>query len=140
MLTTRIAEAGLNGYVELLGTRTRGEITQLLAETDVLVAASVPTRSGKREGIPVVLMEAMASGVPVVASRLSGIPEIVRDGENGRLFPPGDASALADALADLAADPQLRARLGGEARATAVGDFDVDANAAILLEAIRAAA
>lgn len=140
MLAERIAAAGLDGRVQLLGTRTRGEIADLLAATDVLVAPSVPTRSGKREGIPVVLMEAMASGVPVVASRLSGIPEIVRDGENGRLFPPGDATALADVLVELAGDPALRDRLGRAARETAVRDFDVDANAARLIESIRAAA
>jgi colanic acid/amylovoran biosynthesis glycosyltransferase len=140
MLTERIAAAGLDGRVQLLGTRTRAEIADLLAMTDVLVAPSVPTRSGKREGIPVVLMEAMASGVPVVASRLSGIPEIVRDGENGRLFPPGDASALADALVELATDSALRDRLGRAARETAVRAFDVDANAALLIDSIRAAA
>jgi glycosyltransferase involved in cell wall biosynthesis len=140
MLTERIAAAGLDGRVELLGTRTRGEIAELLASADVLVAPSVPTRSGKREGIPVVLMEAMSSGLPVVASRLSGIPEIVRDGENGRLFPPGDATALADALGELATDGGLRDRLGQAARATALREFDVDANAALLIQAIRTAA
>ncbi len=66
---------------------------------DVLAAPSVPTRGGKREGIPVVLMEAMATGLPVVASRLSGIPELVTDGVDGLLVPPGDDAALAAALA-----------------------------------------
>lgn len=140
MLAERIAAAGLDGRVQLLGSRTRQEIAELMTSTDVLVAASVPTRTGKREGIPVVLMEAMASGVPVVASRLSGIPEIVCDGENGRLFPAGDASALADVLEQLAADRGSRERLGGAARATALREFDVDKNAGLLIEAIRAAA
>ncbi len=140
MLTERIAAAGLDGQVQLLGTRTRGQIAELLASTDVLVAPSVPTRSGKREGIPVVLMEAMSSGVPVVASRLSGIPEIVHDRENGRLFPAGDATALADALSELATDSDLRDRLGRAARETALRELDVDTNAALLIDAIRAAA
>jgi glycosyltransferase involved in cell wall biosynthesis len=140
MLEDRIAAAGLGGQVELLGIRTRAEIAVLLASTDVLVAPSVPTRAGKREGIPVVLMEAMASGVPVVASRLSGIPELVTDGQDGRLFPPGDASALADALGELAADPALRTQLGQAGRATVLREFDADANAARLVEAFRAAA
>ena len=139
-LEGRIAAAGLDGVVELPGTRTRTEIAGLLSEADVLVAPSVPTRSGKREGIPVVLMEAMASGVPVVASRLSGIPEIVEDGVNGRLFPAGDAVALADALAELAHDPAQRDRLGRAARETAVRGFDVQRNAATLIDAIRAVA
>jgi len=140
MLEARVAAADLDGRVQLLGIRTHGEIAALLASTDVLVAPSIPTREGKREGIPVVLMEAMASGLPVVASRLSGIPEIVRDGENGKLFPAGDATALADALGELAADPALRQRLGRAARATVLREFDVEANAAQLLDTIRAAA
>ena len=140
MLEGRIAAADLDGRVQLLGTRTRDQIVELLGSTDVLVAASVPTRAGKREGIPVVLMEAMASGVPVVASRLSGIPEIVHDGENGRLFPPGDPGALADVLSELARDLALRDRFGRAARETVLRDFDVDANAGRLIETIRAAA
>lgn len=139
MLERRISAAGLGDRVVLLGTRTRDEIATLLASTDVLVAPSVPTQSGKREGIPVVLMEAMSSGVPVVASRLSGIPELVCDGENGRLVPAGDPVALADALASLAAEPETRARFGRAARATVLRGFDVDVNAGRLIEAIRAA-
>ena len=87
-----------------------------LAAADVLVAPSVPTRGGKREGIPVVLMEAMAAGVPVVASHLSGIPELVTDDVTGLLVPPGDDAALADALERLAADPDLRRTLGAAGR------------------------
>jgi glycosyltransferase involved in cell wall biosynthesis len=140
MLEGRIAAAGLGPQIQLLGTRTRAEIAALLASTDVVVAPSVPTRQGKREGIPVVLMEAMASGVPVVASRLSGIPELVADGQNGWLVPPGDAMALADALGELAADSALRERLGRAGRATVLGAFDVDTNASRLVEAFRGAA
>jgi glycosyltransferase involved in cell wall biosynthesis len=108
-----------------------------LAASDVLVAPSVPTRGGKREGIPVVLMEAMATGLPVVASRLSGIPELVTDGVSGLLVPAGDEAALADALATLAKDPTLRARLGAAGRETVLRDFDVDRNAALLADRIR---
>ena len=140
MLEARVAAANLGSQVQLLGIRTRNEIAALLASTDVLVAPSVATRNGKREGIPVVLMEAMAAGLPVVASRLSGIPELVRDGQNGRLVPPGDATALADALGELATDAALRERLGRAGRATVLQEFDVEANAARLIDAIRAAA
>jgi len=87
-----------------------------------------------------VLMQAMATGLPVVASRLCGIPELVRDGQNGRLVPPGDATALADALGELATDAALRERLGRAGRATVLQEFDVEANAARLIDAIRAAA
>jgi glycosyltransferase involved in cell wall biosynthesis len=77
-------------------------------------------------------MEAMAAGLPVVASRLSGIPELVTDGVSGLLVPPADPVALADALQRLAGDPELRARLGDAGRATVLRDFDVDRNAAVL--------
>jgi glycosyltransferase involved in cell wall biosynthesis len=131
-LQAQIDAVGLSDRVQLLGRRTREQIAALLAETDVVVTPSVPTKSGKREGIPVVLMEAMGSGVAVVASRLSGIPELVEHERSGLLAPPRDAEALAEALARLAADPELRARLGEAGREKVVREFDVRANAAAL--------
>ena len=139
-LAARIEEAGLDGRVKLVGRLTSDAVAAELADADVLVAPSVPTRGGKREGIPVVLMEAMAAGLPVVASRLSGIPELVTDDVDGLLVPPGDPAALADALQRLASDPALRARLGSEGRATVVRDFDVDRNAAALAARFAASA
>lgn len=132
-LERQIADAGLADRVELLGQRKRDEVIALLEASDVLVAPSVPTRGGKREGIPVVLMEAMSAGVPVVASALSGIPELVADGETGLTVPPGDAAAIAAALRRLADDPDLRGRLGVAARRRVVADFDVDRSAARLI-------
>ena len=136
-LQARIDEYGLGGSVTLAGRMTTDAVAAELAAADVLVAASVPTRGGKREGIPVVLMEAMATGLPVVASRLSGIPELVSDGVSGILVPPGDDVAIADALASLATDPDLRARLGAAGREIVLRDFDVDRNAAALADRIR---
>jgi glycosyltransferase involved in cell wall biosynthesis len=81
----------------------------------------------------------MASGLPVVASRLSGIPELVTDGVDGLLVPAGDASALADALERLADDRALAGRLGAAGRATVLRDYDVDRNARLLAERIRTA-
>jgi glycosyltransferase involved in cell wall biosynthesis len=92
----------------------------------------VPTADGRREGIPVALMEAMAAGLPVVASRLSGIPELVTDGKSGLLTPPGDVAALAAAIRRLHDDPALRERLGRAARATVERDFDLHGNVALL--------
>jgi glycosyltransferase involved in cell wall biosynthesis/peptidoglycan/xylan/chitin deacetylase (PgdA/CDA1 family) len=134
MLSARIAEAGLQDRVELLGARTRGEVAAELRRADVFVAPSVPTKEGKREGIPVVLMEAMSTGVPVVSSRLSGIPELVEHGEGGLLTPPGDAAALAAALRALAGDPVLRRRLGRGARERVVGEFDLERSVDRLLD------
>lgn len=139
-LERQVAEAELTDRVEFLGQRTRAEIAGLINSSDVLVAASVPTRSGKREGIPVVLMEAMSAGLPVVASALSGIPELVIDGSSGLTVPPGDAPAIAAALRRLHDDPELRTRLGVAARERVVAEFDVDRNARRLIERFAAVA
>ncbi len=139
-LEQQVADAGLGDRVEFLGQRTRSEIARLLASSDVLVAPSVPTKGGKREGIPVVLMEAMSAGLPVVASALSGIPELVIDGSSGLTVPPGDAAAIATALRRLHDDPALRGRLGAAARDRVVAEFDVDRNAGRLIERFRAVA
>ena len=131
-LERRIAEAGLGERIVLTGSLTREEVAALLRKADVLAAPSVLTRSGKREGIPVVLMEALGSGVPAVASDLSGIPELVQDGVTGLLVPPGNAEALASALTRLAGDPELRRRLGLAGREKVLAEFDVETNAAAL--------
>jgi len=85
----------------------------VLASLDVLVLPSVYEEMGS------VLVEAMAAGLPVVASDVGGIPEVVRHGETGLLVPPGDVDALTAALDRLVADPELRARLAAGARACA---------------------
>jgi glycosyltransferase involved in cell wall biosynthesis len=139
MLRERIAAAGLTGSITLDGRLTRDEVIAALGDADLLVAPSVVASNGKREGIPVVLMEAMSSGLPVVASRLSGIPELVDDGVSGLLVPPGDAPALADAIARLAGDPDLRARMGTAARQRVERDFDLATNARTILDRIDGA-
>ncbi len=133
-ITAQIEEAGLGGQVHLLGQKTRAEVAELLRRADVLAMPSIPTDSGRREGIPVVLMEAMASGLPVVASGISGIPELVEDGSSGLLVPPRDPAALADALQRLSEDPALRERLGEQARSRVLDEFDQRTNAARLAD------
>jgi glycosyltransferase involved in cell wall biosynthesis len=132
-LTRQIAAAGLEDRVVLLGRHDRDGVCELLRSAHVLVAPSVPTKQGKREGIPIVLMEAMASGVPVVASRISGIPELVEDGVSGLLVPPADARSLASALAGLQADPSMRERLALSGRAKVEAEFDLRKSAAELV-------
>jgi colanic acid/amylovoran biosynthesis glycosyltransferase len=132
MLARLIREGGLEDRVVLVGPRTRTQIADELRGADVLVAPSVRTRQGKREGIPVVLMEAMSCGLPVVASAISGIPELVEHRVSGLLVPPGDPRAIADALRQLDGDPVLREHLGRAARRRVLAEFDLDASAAEL--------
>lgn len=133
-LERRVRKAGLGGSISFRGSRTREEVVAELRRADVLVAPSVPTAEGKREGIPVVLMEAMAMARPVVASRLSGIPELVEDGVSGLLVPPGDVLALADALHRLTDDVDLRRRLGAQGRRTVEARFSLHGNVDRLVE------
>ncbi len=131
-LAEQVFDSGLAREVRFLGPRTSRDICQLLQQTDISVTPSVPTNSGRREGIPVVLMEAMASGVPVISSRISGIPELVDHEQSGLLIPPRDPEALADALQMLYYDPSARTRLGTCGREKVAAEFDLRGNAALL--------
>ncbi len=113
------------------------QVARLLGNAHLVAAPSVPTRDGRREGIPVAIMEAMASGVPVVASNLSGIPELVEDGSSGLLVPPGDATALADAIEQIHDTPQFARRLVRAAREKVVEHFNLHCNAALLARRFR---
>jgi glycosyltransferase involved in cell wall biosynthesis len=86
------------------------------------------------DGIPTVFMEALATARPVVSCAVSGVPELVRDGETGLIVPPDAADALADAVARLAADPALRTRLGSAGRALVEQQHDQDRNARRVVE------
>lgn len=131
-LKTQVTEAGMEKHIHFLGNKPRNEVVRLIQEADVLVAPSVPSQDGRREGIPVVIMEAMACELPIVASKLSGIPELVTDGLNGLLIPPGDAGSLADALAFLYYKPEIRREMGLAGREVILGSFDLNSNAAQL--------
>lgn len=133
-LAELVEQGGLSDRVRFHGRLTQDKIVRLLLDADVLTAPSVPTRDGRREGIPVVLMEAMMSGVPVIASNLSGIPELVKHQSTGLLVPPRDARSLADALERCIRDPDLRRRLGRAGREKAESEFDLNKNAAKLAE------
>jgi glycosyltransferase involved in cell wall biosynthesis len=117
---------GLAGRVHFAGALGAGAVTELLREADVFCLPSFA------EGVPVVLMEAMAARVPVVSTAVMGIPELVADGQTGRLVPPGRPGPLAAALRELAADPAERARMGAHGRAAIEAGFDVDRSAAEL--------
>ena len=139
-LEARARALEIDDWVVFHGSCERREVRSLLSHMDVCVAPSVPTRDGRREGIPVVLMEAAASSLPLIASRLSGIPELVIDEETGILVEPGDIAGLTSALEKIARDPVLAGRLGSGAHAHLERDFDLERNVACLREQIRAGA
>lgn len=121
-----IRDEGLTDVVSLPGWKQRGELRELLSAAHIFLAPSVTARSGDREGIPNVLKEAMATGMPVVATAHSGIPELVIDGVTGCLVPEGDDAALANSLASLADHPERWAALGREARRIVEKDYNIE--------------
>ena len=131
-MAERIRRLGLATRIHLHGGQPRQVVARMLRDADVAALASHPTREGKREGIPVALMEAMASGLPVVSTAISGIPELVDSGRSGFLVAPRDAEALADALELLACDGALRLRMGSAARDKVLRDFNLAASARAL--------
>lgn len=135
----RLEAAAAGSPVRFLGQLSREDVGRALGEAEIVLVPSVPAASGDQDGAPVVLLEAMAAGRAVVASRLPGIDEVVEDGRSGRLVPPGDASALARAIDELLADEAARASLGEGARLRAE-EGSVEARGARYVELIRAAA
>ncbi|MBV8717564.1 MAG: glycosyltransferase [Chloroflexi bacterium] len=133
-LEQQIRASGLQGYVRLLGALAQDRVRELLAHADTFVLPSVVARTRYMDGIPVALMEAMASGVPVIASRLSGIPELVRDGETGLLVPPDRADAIHDAILRRWREPAQSAARAERARVLVEREFDLQENTGQLAE------
>jgi len=125
-LTALAADLGLEDRVRLSGRHGQEEVHEGLIKSHVLVAASVTAADGDEEGIPNVLKEAMASGMPVVGTRHAGIPELIEDGVSGILVPQRDAVALADALHRLASEPEQWAAMGRAGRAKIEMEYDID--------------
>jgi colanic acid/amylovoran biosynthesis glycosyltransferase len=117
------AELGIAQRVRFLGSIGQDEIREEYRRAEVFCLPSFA------EGVPVVLMEAMAMGLPVVASALMGIPELVEDGVSGFLVRPGRADELQDALAAMAADPVLRAAMGEAGRRRVLEAFNIEDSA-----------
>lgn len=128
-LEQNVREAGLSERVIFHGKLIRKDIVNLLKTMNALVLPSIYTQCGRREGIPVVLMEAMGSGLPVVASNISGIPELVSNEESGLLVPERDPVGIADAVERLKQDPELCRGLGKAAREKVLEEFDLKKNA-----------
>jgi len=123
----------LGDQVQLIGKLTREQVIERYARAAVYVQPSRVAADGDRDGIPNVLLEAMAMGVPVVATRISGIPEVVQHHHNGLLVAAEDPAAMADAVQLLIDAPALGAQLGREARRTVTTNFDNDHNLRVVL-------
>jgi colanic acid/amylovoran biosynthesis glycosyltransferase len=131
-LTDQIAALGLGGQVTLAGPMPQERLADELGTAAIATLPCIITPDGDRDGLPTVLLEAMGKAIPVVTTTVTGGPEIVAQGETGLLCPPGDAKALADALASLLADPHRAHAMGAAGRLRAERLFNLPTNAARL--------
>lgn len=118
------AAASLGGHVRFTGYMSQAEVAETLRNCDICVLPSFA------EGVPVVLMEALASGTPVIATQVAGVGELVEQGRTGLLVPPGDVDSLVARIRQLAGDPALRRTMGARGRDRVRADFDVRIEAA----------
>jgi glycosyltransferase involved in cell wall biosynthesis len=133
-LERRVGELGLDGRVSFLGSVPRAQVLRLFRAADAAVLPSA------WENFPHTVVEALAVGCPVIASAVGGVPEVVRDGENGLLVPPGDPAALTAAIERFFSDERLRARLADAAPASVEGYSEDAVFTAIEAELQRALA
>ena len=133
-LEARARELGIDGRVSFLGAVPRERVLRLFGAGDATVLSSA------WENFPHTVVEALAVGCPVIATAVGGVPEVVRDGENGLLVPPGDAHALGAAIARFVGDAELRARLAAAARGSVAGYSEDAVFSAIEAELQRATA
>jgi glycosyltransferase involved in cell wall biosynthesis len=133
-LKARIGELALNDHVRLLGAQSHEVVHQAYRRASIFALPCIVTANGDRDGIPNVLLEAMASGVPVVATRVSGIPELIESERDGLLVEPNSPEKLADAMDSLLERPKLGERLARAARAKIEAYFCVEDSAKQLLE------
>ncbi|MCP4536928.1 MAG: colanic acid biosynthesis glycosyltransferase WcaL, partial [Chloroflexi bacterium] len=123
-----IADLGVKDVVTLAGAREQGWVYEALQNSHIFALACVVAENGDRDGIPVAMMEALAMGVPVVSTRVSGIPELVRHQETGLLTPEKDVEAFAAAMIQLAEDDALRQRLAANGRSLVEQEFNIQEN------------
>lgn len=128
-LEALIEELELDGVVELLGPQPQGEVRRKLHQAAVLAAPCVIASDQDRDGLPTILLEAMAMGTPCVSTDVTGIPEVLRDGHTGLAVPQRDPEALAAACARLLDDGELRLSLARNGRRLVEEEFDIRENA-----------
>lgn len=120
-----IDELGLEKNIHLLGKVPNAEVALTMKKSDILIAPSVTSSDGDKEGLPSSIIEALATAIPVVATNHAGIPEVVIDGLSGYLVPERDVINLADRIIRLLEDPVLRFKMGKEGRLIVEKSFDI---------------
>jgi glycosyltransferase involved in cell wall biosynthesis len=137
-LKKQAEQAGIASRVAFLGSKAQPDIIALLREADLFVLPSKEAKSGDRDGLPNVIMEAASQELAIVATDFAGIPEIIRSGAEGELVAPGDWEALSNALNLLARDPERRRILGSAAFTRLRGDFSMEGGIDVLEARLRA--
>ncbi|MDO5067252.1 MAG: glycosyltransferase [Propionibacteriaceae bacterium] len=133
-LEARIAAAGLGDRIRMVGPKTQSEVIEMVRNSDVFVAPCIPADDGNIDGLPTVVLEAMALGTPVLATAVSGLPEVIHDHRTGLMTEPGDVPALAEALTLVASSQVPVQQLARNARALIEERFDSRRQAARLSE------
>ena len=138
-LLSQIEESGLTGYVHLHSEMSQQELSQFYQKADIFALACEVQEDGDRDGIPNVIVESMATGIPIVAIRISGIPECVENGVSGILVEQRNPAAFADALAALLSDVDLRQKYGLAGRKQIEKTFDSAKNISAISAALQKA-
>ena len=126
------ASLGVGDRVEFLGALPHAEVLSSMRKAAMLVLPGIRTATGREEGLGMVLLEAAATGVPIIGSRVGGIPECIVDGKTGFLVPERDEETLARRMAELLEDPVRRHSMGAAGRALVEDRFDIDRQTAAL--------
>ncbi len=127
-LQDQIDQAGQRGVTTLAGPQPQEQLIKLMGRATLLALPCVVAESGDRDGLPTVLLEALASGLPCVSTNVAGIGEIIDNGETGFLVPPGTPQGLSQALRRLLSSPDLRSKFSAAGRMKAEHDFDLSQN------------
>lgn len=138
-LARLVADEGLEQSVSLVGWLAHPEVLELYRRASLFVLPCIVTDEGDRDGIPNVILEAMAARLPVVSTRVSGIPEVISDGETGVLVPERDPVAISAAVARLLNNSHLSARIAEQAQQFVTSEFELARNVDRLLERFEAA-
>ncbi|MDB9540830.1 glycosyltransferase family 4 protein [Anabaenopsis tanganyikae CS-531] len=132
VLKQQIEDLELQSSVEIVGPRPQNDVFKLVQQAAVFAAPYVIGKDGNRDGLPTVLLEAMALGTPCVSTDVTGIPEVVRHGETGLIVPQNNPEKLAISLQELLTDSALRVRLSSQARNLIASEFDIERNTQVL--------